>query len=117
MTKIDKEHIKKMVKLADPNLEEDDETFTVAMVLIASLHKGPDMDKIADFLELDVEDLRLYEDNLRNSEVWKDGKIHIEWLGDEDEETSFDAIPFWCDVMVAQGLLNRSKEVKSPDSR
>lgn len=109
MTKIDKEYIMDMVRSTDPNLKEDDETFTVAMVLLTSLYTGPDMDKIADFLDLDVEDLRLYENNLRREGVWKDGKIYIEWLGDEDEEVSFDVIPFWCDVLVAQGLLSRKE--------
>jgi hypothetical protein len=95
-------HPRSIVKKLDPKLEEDSGAFMAAMVLIASTQVGPNVEKIAKRTGLKRAVVREYGKRIRGNGIWQGGKIACDWF-DKDG-----GIAFWCDVAVAEGLMNRA---------
>jgi hypothetical protein len=104
---ITKDVIRQTVKNLDPEIEETDEEFTVGIILLAALHTGANVKKIAGFLELPVEEVRKYEKALRKNKIWVGRKTHQEWSGELRG-----SIAFWLDVMVAMGRVEKKIEYR-----
>jgi len=108
---MDREEIREMVHELDPKLDEKDDSFLSAMVLLSALEVGTDTDKIADFLSVPREDIvdrvmRLYDNGVFSDDAeHPDGVVRCEWM---KEETG--GIAFWLDVAVAEGFVERVKE-------
>ena len=101
-TKVDKKFIEASVKKLDPKLKKNEETFKIATILLSSIQVGADPKAIAKFLDIGVKEVEKYEKNLRKSKVWQGKKVACEWF-----EKEAGGVAFWCDVLVAQGLVKR----------
>lgn len=101
MKKFDKKFIEAEVQKLDPNLNKSDETFKIACILLSGLEIGADPVAIAKFLDLSIKYVKKYEKNLRKNKIWQGKKTACEWF-DKDG-----GVAFWCDVLVAQGLVER----------
>jgi hypothetical protein len=100
---ITKEIIHQTVLALDPNLETTAEEFTVGTILLAALHTGANVKKIASFLELPVESVTKYEKALRQNKIWVGRKTHQEWTPDLRGQMAF-----WLDVLVAMGRAKKT---------
>ena len=109
-TMVDKEYVRELTKSiiekVDPNMSPSSEEFKIATILLTALYVSADTKKIADFLDIDEDEVRQYEYNLRNNGVWVDEKTACDW------QTEDGNISFLCDIMVAQGLLSRKEDDK-----
>lgn len=96
--------VKAEVRRMDPDLDEDDDGFKAATVLLASVVVGTNQRGLVKFTHYPAALIAKFAANLRRSGIWiKDGRVaHSGWL-DKDG-----GIAFWMDVCVAQGLLMRS---------
>ena len=101
--KVTIQQLRKEVKRLDPNLSEEDEGFSAALVLLAAGNVGTSWRKIADFTCLDPHLVKLFVSRLQRNKVFTHGKINCEWFDRENGDISF-----WMDVCVAQGLMNRA---------
>lgn len=99
------EQLRNQVKRLDPKLNENEESFGIALMLLAGIHVGADIKKISDFIKVPVKWLEPYEKRLRDQGVWVGENTTCDWV---NEKTG--AIAFWCDVLVAQGMLEKTKE-------
>ena len=90
------------VQSLDPALDRDDEAFKVAVVLLAALQVGADVERVAEFTQFDREWLEGVAANLTASGIWQDGHTACSWF----EEGG--GIEFWIDVLVGQGLVEKS---------
>lgn len=97
------EQIKKEVHKLDPKCEVNSHAYKAAVCLLASLQVGPNAKKVAEFTGYHLTTVRDFAGNLRDSGVWKKGKIHCEWFDKKSGSTAF-----WLDVAVAQGLVQRA---------
>jgi hypothetical protein len=86
----------------DSMITRTDEEFKVAMILLAGLNVGADRKAIAKFLKIKETVIVPYEKRLRESKVWVGERTHCEWF-----EKNGGSIAFWCDVLVAQGMIMR----------
>lgn len=94
--------VRDIVKKLDPKIKEDDSAFKAAMVLVASAQVGPNTDKVARRAKLPRALVRKYGKRLRHQGIWRGRKIACEWFDKTSGGTAF-----WCDVCVAEGLMNR----------
>jgi len=101
---IDKKFIETEVKRLDSKIKKSDETFKIATILLSALRVGADSQAIAKFLKIDKKEIEKYEKNLRKNKVWVGKKTICEWF-----EKDKGGVAFWCDVLVAQGLLKKTK--------
>lgn len=99
-----REKIIKEVENLDPKLKKTDEAFKVATILLAGIQIGASIKKIANFLELPLEDIKKYDKNLRENGVWVKDKTAMNWF---DKESG--SIAFWMDVSVAMGYMGKRK--------
>lgn len=90
------------VRELDPDLDEQDDGFKAAMVLVAGLMVGPITSKVSELTKLPLAFVEKCASNLEASGVWKDGKTHADW--DDPEQGGW---AFWMDVLVAEGMLER----------
>lgn len=95
--------VKAEVKKLDPQLSENDTSFTTAVILISGLVIGANADKVARFTGYRRSEVRDRATRLRENGVWQRGKTCCEWF---EKETG--GIAFWMDVMVADGLMAKS---------
>jgi hypothetical protein len=101
MKKVTLKIIKQEVHKMDPKLDEGDNAFKTAVVLLASTVVGPYADKVSKFTGYPREFVRERGRRLRKNEVWKDGKICADWLEKDG------VVAFWLDTAVAEGFLNK----------
>lgn len=92
----------KAVQEADPALSKSDPAFKAACVLLASANLGPEDLKIAHLMGLPLEVVSEFGDRLRKCGIWKNGKVHVDWSGEDGE------IAFWMDCLVATGVFKRA---------
>ena len=92
------------VRESDPNINPDDEPYKAAVVLLASANVGPNDRKIAKLTKYPLALVQEFGDRLRQSRVWKDGKVWCEW---DDPESG--GVAFWLDVSIAVGWLKRAR--------
>jgi len=86
----------------DPKTGPDDPVFSTAVFMLAALQVGANADRVAKFCGYRRDYVRERARRLREAKVWVGGKTNCEWF----EENG--GIAFWCDVLVAEGLLDRS---------
>jgi hypothetical protein len=101
------EDFKKEVHRLDPKLEEDDPGFSTALVLLVALQVGADAQKISDFTKIPLKRVKKLEKNFRANKVWVGKKTCCDWW---DKKSG--SIAFWCDVLVAEGMLKRTNDKK-----
>lgn len=85
--------------------DEDDESYRIAVLLIAGLDRGVNLMDLIGFTGYHAEWVAKVADNLAKSGIWVDGITHCNWF-DEDE----DGISFWIDVNVGRGFLEKSSK-------
>ena len=95
--------IKKAVRKLDPDCKPESEAFKAAVCLLASLQVGPNAKKIAEFTKYRERTVRNFAGHLRDSGVWRNGKVRCEWF---DERHG--GVAFWLDVAVATGMVRRA---------
>ncbi len=93
-----------MRELALEPIEEGDEDFDAALVMLAGLSLGTaKLMPLSRLTAVPPRRVAAFARELRASGVWTaDGKTAAAWL---DEE--YGQLEFWLDVLVAQGLLER----------
>ncbi len=99
---IDRKYIEKEVKKLDPKLRKQDEAFKISTILLSGLKVGANVKKIADFLKIDITDVKKYEKNLRSNKIWVKDKTNCNWFDKKDG-----SISFWLDVSCAQGYIKK----------
>lgn len=109
--KINKKFIEEQIKKLDPKLKKNDEVFKIATILLSGLEVGADSKAIAKFLDIDIKDVEKYEKNLRKGKVWQGKKTACEWFEKDG------GIAFWMDVLVAQGLVERTSSKRQPTKK
>lgn len=96
--------IMRIVRSMDKKIDVTSEEFWIACILLDAALLGANSKLIAKDLELPLKFVESYETRLRESKTWVGSKTHCEWL---DKENG--GIAFWCDVLVAQGLIQKAK--------
>jgi len=94
--------VKAEVRRMDPVLDEDDEGFKAATVLLASVIVGQNQQKLVKFTGYRNTLIAKFAANLRRSGVWQKGKMADSGWFEKDGGTAF-----WLDVCIARGLLKR----------
>lgn len=82
----------------------DSKAYVPALVLICSAFKGPNADRIANFIGRPRSEVRVIGNRLRDNLVWLGNKVNCDWFGKDG------GVAFMCDVCVAQGLLARESK-------
>lgn len=95
--------IKQEVRRMDKDLTETESAFRTAVIMLAALSVGQNINKLAAFTKLPKEFVRERAAALRANGIWQNGKTNAEWF----EENG--GIAFWMDVACAEGLLQRTK--------
>lgn len=92
--------IKTEIHRLDPSLDEDDPSFKIAVILLMSLHVGPNIKRLAKFVKSPRSFVAEVSRLARKNKIWKGGKIYCDW---GNKKTG--GIAFWLDVAVCQGWL------------
>jgi hypothetical protein len=97
--------LRNIVHEMDPSLSEDDESFKVAMVLLASGHHdgGPNGQRLAKFTGFPLPLVSVWGRRFRENGIWDGSKVVANW---DDPEVG--SIEFWMDVACGQGLVERA---------
>jgi hypothetical protein len=95
--------LKHEVRRLNPNnVEENNDEFKVALLLLASIVIGPDERKLSRFTRLNRAEVEFIGANLRSSGVWKDGKVRCDWF-----DRKYGGTAFRLDIAVGMGLLTK----------
>lgn len=96
----------RIIKKAEPAIEETEAPFKAAMVLLLLAYYGHgDIEKLVRLSTYEHEFVTTTLQNIARGGLYKNGKvIHSGWF---DKDTG--GLSFWLDVSVAQGLLERVK--------
>ena len=102
------EKTRKLIKELDPKMKEKERDFVCSQFVLSSAFKGPNSYKIRRLLnhhgaEITLDEMQQWASNLKQSRVWKHGKVCVNWA-DESEGS----ISFFMDVNIAQGYIKRS---------
>jgi hypothetical protein len=91
-------------ELALDPIEEDDEDFAAALVLVAALYLGSrDLEGLSRLTEIPLPLIEQFAGRLRANGVWTaDGITSAAWLSDDGGN-----LAFWMDVWVATGMMER----------
>jgi hypothetical protein len=92
------------VKRLDPQIDKKDDAFKAGVLLLAALQEGANMQRLAKFTGYDKGFVRAHVKRARDNGIFVGGRVHCDWFEEE-----FGGVAFWVDVLVAQGLLARSK--------
>ncbi len=108
-----KEHklklIKEAVKEFDPSLEgaDDDVGFKIAVVLLAALSEGTDVQRLAAFTGYSEVFIAGIACRMREAELWVEDRVCCgQWFEGDFIHPDL----FWADVLVAEGLAIRKRE-------
>lgn len=110
--KITREFLIKEIKHLEPGIEEGSDNFNTALMLLASVVVGANQRKIASFTKLPISFISPRAKRLRENQVWQGGKVACEWF-----EKDGGSIAFWCDALVAEGLVKRSWKEKANEEK
>lgn len=94
------EGIQTLVRELDQALGDEDDYFKSAVLLLAALSVGQDVERLADFTGFPLEFIEPRAWRLKKNGIWKDGQTRANWF-DEDGG----GVAFWMDVALAEGLL------------
>ena len=87
----------------DPSLQESDDGWKAAAVMLAALTVGHNQRKLREATGVDTSLVAKFSYNLKKAGVWKGRKTFANWADPENG-----AVSFWCDVNVALGFLQRA---------
>ena len=107
--KVTLRRIKSEVHKMDPALDETDDTFATAVLLLSAISVGQNVSDLEAFTKLPATFIEPRAKNLLKAGIWKNGKTHAGWM---DDETG--GIAFWCDVLVAEGMIQRAPSRRKP---
>lgn len=96
--------IKADLKKSEPEMDENDESFKAAVVLLASARIGTSQSTLHKVTGYSRPQIAKFSHYLKKSGIWRGRKVYAEWA---DKENG--VIAFWCDVLTAQGILERSR--------
>lgn len=99
------DEIKAEVKRLDPLIEEDSDSFKVAVILLSSIVTGPGIAQAIQFTGYDFDFVVQVSERLRQNKIWFQDKICCDWF---DKEHG--VIAFWCDVLCGVGQVQRVAE-------
>lgn len=103
MTEYSFEEVRETIKELDPKLDETDDSFSTATLLLSSALIGTDEDALRKFTGLSSEFIQPRAERLRESGIWEpEGMVYCDW---EDEVSG--NVSFWLDVCIAEGLVER----------
>jgi hypothetical protein len=91
------------------------ESYKSAAIYLASLHCGPDEQKIAELTGYLPEEVKLRGDRLRENYLWRDGKVAIPGPI-PDGESGASKIAILMAVLCADGMIARSDTKESAGS-
>ncbi len=94
---------KEIVKKLDENLEETDDNYKGALILVSLMDTKHTIGAIKYFTKLPYNFVRDFMKNLKKNGIIKNGKICCDWM---DKETG--GIAFWMDVSAGLGLIKRA---------
>jgi hypothetical protein len=101
MAKLKVEKIKAEVRRMDPKLDENDDGFKTAVILLSSAIKGTNADDLASFTGYSRDFVRSRAGNFRKNGIWENGKVRADWSGKDG------GCAFWLDVCCGDGLMER----------
>ena len=87
----------------DPQLDMNDEAAKAALVMLAATQIGQSQTKLAKATGVHRTLVAKFAHNLKKSGIWKNGQTHANWCDKKEG-----GIAFWCDVLVAQGMMQRA---------
>jgi len=94
--------LKKEVKRLDPKTSDENEpAFKTALILLSALVVGANQKNIAKFTKIPQKFIAERAKRLRANGIWRGSKTNCDWF----EKSG--GIAFWCDVLVAEGLIRR----------
>lgn len=96
----------------DPSIDLRSDSYKAALCLLASVHVGPDPEKISGFTGVHPDLVGSFAERLTASGVWHKGRVYCEWF---DKVNG--GVAFWLDVCVAQGLIERAKRKRKVRSQ
>jgi hypothetical protein len=98
------ERMKGWVSACDPRIVDGTVEMEAALVLMAAVQMGhKDRDQLAEFTGVPLDRVNEFAEPLECDGLWRpDGTVDYRWT---EEETTIAA--FWCDVLVALGLVKR----------
>lgn len=99
--------IKKEVHRLDPALNESEDYFKTAVVMLSALKVGTDVDELVKFTRLPEPFIAERVGRLNASGIFDGDEIRANWF---DEENG--GIAFWMDVAVAEGLIERTNNAE-----
>jgi hypothetical protein len=94
------ERVRREVKRMNPALDEENDGFAAAVVLISSVILGPNVRRIARFTGYSRCRVAEWGRRLRENGIWQGDRVGAAGWFEEDG-----GLEFWLHVAVAQGLL------------
>jgi hypothetical protein len=91
----------KEVQRLDPKQKPEDSGFKTAVLLLSTLEVGPNVERLVKFTGYPKEFVRERVRRCRAGGIFRGGKIACEWFDENG------GIALWCDVLVAEGMLER----------
>lgn len=96
------EKIQREVKRLDPKLHKNDNLFKTAVLMFSALRVGPSTKRLVEFTGYPTSFVEPRVQRLRKAKIFVRGKVRCAWF-----EKAGGEIAFWCDVLVAEGMLDR----------
>jgi hypothetical protein len=96
------ESLQARITAMDPAVSVQSPGYEAALILLASVHVGQNVDRLARFTGLRRDVVARCARRLVDNGVWQDGNIVCRWL-----DTPEDTDSFWADAAVAEGRLCR----------
>ena len=95
--------IKNEIRRLDPKLDETNEAYDVAVILLSAIVVGSNIRRIARFSGLTYRAVTEIGRRLRTNGIWRGAKTRCNWADKENGH-----IEFWCDVCVGQGYMSKT---------
>lgn len=99
--------LKHEVRRLEPDITE--EQMKTPLILLAGIVVGANQRRISNFTGIPISYIRPRGKRLRKNGIWVGKKTACEWF---DEAGS---IGFFCDILVAEGLVERAKKPEEGD--
>jgi len=97
--------IYRALRSMDKGFKTTDPVYPIAAILLASVTQGANVDLVADYLKLPLEDVALVASRLWRNGIWMGNQLTSSWNEKPDNEDS--GLEFWLDVHVGAGNLER----------
>jgi hypothetical protein len=105
MKKLTLKFLENAVHRLDPKIKSEDSSFKTAVLLLSALQVGANINRLVKFTGYPKNFVRERAQRCRQNGIFQGGKVACEWF-DKDNG----GIGLRCDVLVAEGVLERSTE-------